>query len=72
VIAGVVSALVVEDYPYFAHGPCVLVKQMDADGHPLHVLWGIPKSRTGPAVVVTACRPDATRWSDDFLKRKTL
>ena len=37
----------------------------------VHVVWGIPENRTGPAVVVTAYEPDPARWSSDFLKRKT-
>jgi Domain of unknown function (DUF4258) len=70
VIAGVAAATVVEDYPKFARGPCVLVLQEDADGHPIHVVWGIPKDNAGPAVVVTAYRPDPARWSSNFLTRK--
>jgi hypothetical protein len=71
VIAGVPAAIVVEDYPQYAHGPSVLVLQKDTEGHPLHVVWGIPKNHEGPAVVVTAYRPDPARWSSDFLRRKT-
>jgi hypothetical protein len=70
VLDGVASGLVVEDYPQFAKGPSVLVLQRDASGRPIHVLWGIPKGSTEPAVVVTAYRPDPARWSDDFAKRK--
>jgi len=29
-----------------------------------------PKGSNGPAVVVTAYRPDPDRWSDDFRRRK--
>jgi Domain of unknown function (DUF4258) len=70
VLDGVDSGFIVEDYPQFAKGPSVLVLQTDASGSPVHVLWGIPKGRTEPAVVVTAYRPDPTRWSDDFFRRK--
>jgi hypothetical protein len=32
--------------------------------------WGIPRHAASPAVVVTAYRPDANQWTDDFLRRK--
>jgi len=70
VLAGVFDAVMVEDYSSAARGPSVLVLQKDGNGHPIHVVWGIPKDRTGPAVLVTAYRPDAVRWSDDFMSRK--
>jgi len=47
----------------------VLVLQFDAARRPIHVVWGIPKGRSDPAVVVTAYRPDPKRWTKDFLKR---
>jgi hypothetical protein len=68
-IADIRSAEVVEDYLGFAKGPCVLVLQHDRDGNPLHALWGIPKGETGPAVLVTAYRPDPTRWASDLRRR---
>lgn len=70
VVAGVLEGVVVEDYPTYAKGPCVLVLQSDHDGLPLHVVWGIPKNFSSPAVVVTAYRPDPELWSDDFMRRK--
>lgn len=70
VLDGVRFAILLEDYPEFHKGPSVLVLQQDAAGKPIHVLWGIPKGCTEPAAVVTAYRPDPTRWSDDFMKRK--
>ena len=68
-VASVASAELVEDYPAFAKGPCVLVLQRDRNGDPVHVLWGIPRGEDGPAVLVTAYRPDPKRW-DAAMKRR--
>lgn len=58
ILESVTEAVVVEDYPDYYKGPCVLVLEQDGDGQPIHVLWGIPLHKSAPAVVVTAYRPD--------------
>lgn len=40
VVAGLPSAILVEDYPQFPKGPCVLVLERDSTGQPIHVVWG--------------------------------
>jgi hypothetical protein len=69
-IEGVPSAILVEDYPNYPKGACVLVRETDNGGRHIHVVWGIPKGKTVPAVLITAYRPDPDLWENDFLRRK--
>ncbi len=71
ILGGVREGTVVEEYATYHKGPCVLVLQKDKQGKPIHVVWGIPGQADSPAVVVTAYRPDPSRWADDFLRRKS-
>ena len=69
VIAGVMAADLVEDYPDSRKEPSVAALQSDRAG-PIHVMWGIPKATGRPAILVTAYRPDPRRWSADFMQRR--
>lgn len=70
-LAGIATAVAIEDYPDRTRGPSVLTLQQDAGGRPVHVLWAIPAGRREPAVLVTAYRPDPDRWDSDFRRRLT-
>ena len=70
VVGGLAQAALVEEYSDYPKGPCVLVLQRTPSGKPVHAVWGIPKGASTPAVLVTAYRPDPSRWSDDFMRRQ--
>ena len=70
VISSIDGASVVEDYPNYAKGPSVLCLQHDRLQAPVHVLWGLAKQSPHIATLITAYRPDPSRWQDDFKTRK--
>ena len=71
IVAGLATAVVVEDYPDFSKGPCVLALEYDQSNQPMHIVWGIPAGQDSPAVLVTAYRPDPTKWDETWQKRRT-
>jgi hypothetical protein len=69
-VDGLSAAVVVEDYPDFFKGPCVLILERDHNLKPFHAVWGIPKGKNEPAVLITAYRPDPNLWQTDLLARR--
>jgi hypothetical protein len=70
VLATAATGEVIEDYPHDDDGPALLMLQSDAAGAALHVVWRIESATAGPALLVTAYRPDRVHWSDDFRRRR--
>ncbi len=70
-VAGIATAVVVEDYPARDRGPSVLTLQYDGHGRPIHVVWALPVNERRPAVIVTAYRPDPKLWESDFRRRSS-
>jgi hypothetical protein len=64
------AAVAVEGYPTYYSGPAVLVLSYGGDGRPLHAVWGLELGTTEPAVLITAYRPDPTKWMPDHRTRK--
>ena len=69
VLAGVVTAVVVEEYPDYPKGAAVLVLQKAADGGPLYAVRGVPRGYDRPAVLVTAYKPDPDQRDATFTRR---
>lgn len=69
-VEGVETAEVIEEYPNYPKGPCVLLLQRTKDGRVVHSVWGIPASHTNPAVLVTAYLPSPEKWEPGFKRRR--
>lgn len=69
-VEGVEAGELVEDYPDFPKGPCILLLQRTRDGRPVHAVWGLPAGHTTPAVLVTAYLPDPEKWEPGFRRRR--
>ena len=70
IVAGLADCRIVEDYPEAWKGPSVLVLENLKSGGPIHALWGIPRHGDQVAVLITAYRPDPTKWLFDLLTRR--
>ena len=68
-LAGVGSAVIVEEYPEYPKGAAVLVLQRTVGGSPVHAVWGMPRGYNKPVVLVTAYKPDPTLWDETFTRR---
>jgi hypothetical protein len=63
------SALIVEEYPTYFHGPSILFLAKMADGLEIHVMWGIKLPEADTAYLVTAYVPDPKEWLSDNMTR---
>ena len=69
-VEGLAEAVLVEEYPTYPKGPCVLVLERDRDTRPIHIVWGIPAGQNSPAVLITGYRPDPEKWDETWQRRR--
>ena len=64
------SARVIEEYPDYHKGPCILALQTTGQGEVVHAVWGLAKNTPDVATLVTAYRPDPEKWDANFEVRR--
>lgn len=69
-VESVEAAEVIEEYPNYPKGPCVLVLQRTKDGRSVHAVWGLLSGHANPAVLITAYVPDPEKWETGFKRRR--
>ena len=68
-LAAMLFAVVVEDYPDATRGPSVLCRVEPSSNIFIHAVWGIAKAEPSRTGLVTTYLPDPKLWSSDFLIR---
>lgn len=64
------SCQIVEYYPDYHKGPCILVLQFLNKSEPVHVLWGTSSNNPEMATLITAYRPNTEKWTNNYLNRR--
>jgi hypothetical protein len=69
VLTATPSGELVEDYPDDPRGASCLIAFLLEEDLWVHTVWGWDE-RSGLAILITAYRPDPSRWESDFKTRR--
>lgn len=61
---------IIEHYPEDVPYPSCLIYSRLKDGDPIHTVWAF-NPETNASVLITAYRPDPSRWIDGKIRRTT-